>query len=35
MNRATDARNFGDLIWRAVALYPDKVAIEQGAERVT
>src|SRR4051812_31654117 len=32
---SSDERNFGDLIWRAVALYPDKVAIEQGDQCVT
>jgi long-chain acyl-CoA synthetase len=31
----TDERNFGDMIWRDVALYPDKVAIEQGDQCVT
>lgn len=27
--------NFGDLFWRAVRLYPDKAAVEQGDRRLT
>lgn len=29
------SRNFGELFWRAAALYPDKVAIEQGDAALT
>jgi acyl-CoA synthetase (AMP-forming)/AMP-acid ligase II len=33
--QAADDRNFGDVIWRAAALYPDKIAIEQGDDCLT